>query len=114
VTNRTFTFKVRTQPKLAQSPTGSSYTVGVNKTITMKATISTQGGTRIAGNAVYLQKSTNGTSWVGYTTRTTDGSGVVSFAVKPTKRGTVYWRWYCPENDSYRSVAGAKVRVVTP
>jgi len=114
VTNRTFTFKVRTQPKLAQSPTGSSYSVGVNKTITMKATISTQGGTRIAGKAVYLQKSTNGTSWVGYTTRTTDGSGVVTFAVKPNKRGTVYWRWYCPENDSYRYVAGAKVRVVTP
>lgn len=114
LTSRTWTFKVRTQPKIAVTPTGSSYTVRAYKTITLGATVSTKMGARITGKSVALQKSTNGTTWSHYTTRTTDSSGRVSFGVKPTKRGTVYWRWYVPQSDAYRAVAGRKVRVVTP
>ena len=113
-TSRTIAFKVRTQPKIAVTPTGSSYTVGVNKTITLGATVRTKSGARVVRKAVYLQKSTNGTSWSHYTSRTTNSSGQVSFGVKPTRRGTVYWRWYVPQSDSYRTVSGPKVRIVAP
>ena len=114
ITSRTWAFTVRAQPKITVSPTGGSYTVAVNKTLTLKATLSTQSGTRIVGKTVQLQRSTNATSWSKYTTRTTDGSGIVSFTIKPTRSGTVYWRWYSPSTNSYRAVTGSKVRVVTP
>jgi len=46
----------------------------------------------------------------------TNGSSrvAVTFSVKPTGRGTVYWRWYSAENDLYRAAASSKVRIVTP
>jgi len=114
VTSRTFSYKVRAQPKLIKYPTGTSYTVGVNKTITLKGVLTTQSGAKIAGKTVYLQRSSNGTTWTTYTSRVTGSLGVVGYTVKPTKRGTVYWRWYSPANNSYRAVAGAKTRIVTP
>jgi len=114
VTTRTVAYRVRTQPSLVRSPSGSSYTVGAGKTFALKGTLRTSGGALIGGKAVKLQKSSNGTSWSTYKTLTSSSSGVVSFSVKPSSRGTVYWRWYSAESDSYRAAASFKVRIVTP
>lgn len=113
VTSRTLTFRVRTQPRIAVSPRGSSYNVARGRTITLRATLSTKSGARIARKPVYLQKSTNGRTWSHVSMRVTNTSGAVAYVVKPLSRGTVYWRWYVPVNDSYLSATGAKVRVVT-
>lgn len=114
VATRTIGYRVRTQPLLVRSPSASSYTVGVSRTITLKGTLNRSTGAHIVGKAVKLQRSTNGTTWSTYLTRTTNSLGVVSYPVKPTRRGTVYWRWYSAENDSYRAAASSKVRIVTP
>lgn len=112
-TVRTWTFRVRTQPWIAVSPAGSSYTVAVGRTITTKATLRTRSGSRIIGKAVYLQRSSNGTSWSNVSTRVTSATGQVGYVIKPTRRGVLYWRWYSPLNDAYRAVTGPKLRVVT-
>jgi len=114
VTSRTISYRVRNQPSLTRSPSGSSYTVGRGKSLSFKGTLKSSTGTAIGGKSVKLQKSSNGTSWSTYKTFTSNSSGVVSFTLKPSSKGTVYWRWYSAENDSYRYAASSKMRIVTP
>jgi len=114
VTSRTISYRVRNQPSLTRSPSGSSYTVGRGKTLSFKGTLKSSTGTAIGSKSVKLQKSSNGTSWSTYKTLTSNSSGAVSFTLKPSSKGTVYWRWYSAENDSYRSAASSKMRIVTP
>lgn len=114
VTSRTIGYRVRTQPSLTRSPSGSSYTVGRGKSLALKGTLHSSSGAHISGKSVKLQRSTNGSSWSTYKTFTSNSSGVVSFTVKPSSKGTVYWRWYSAESDSYRAAASSKVRIATP
>ncbi len=114
VATRTIGFRVRTQPSLVRSPSGGVYTVGRGKSLALKGTLRTASGAAIGRKSVKLKKSSNGTSWRTYKTLTSNSSGVVSYTLKPVSKGTVYWRWYSAENDSYRAAASSKVRIVTP
>lgn len=114
VTSRTLSYRVRNQPSLTRSPSGSAYTVGKGKSLVFKGTLHTSSGAHIGSKSIKLQKSSNGTSWSTYTTLTSNSSGAVSFTLKPSSKGTVYWRWYSAENDFYRAAASSKMRIVTP
>ena len=113
VTARTWAFKLRAQTKIAVSPKRSSYSVARRHAITVNATLRTRSGSRVARKAIYLQKSANGRTWRRVATRVTNASGSVSYRIAPVRKGTVYWRWHVPVNDSYRSVTSARLRVVT-
>ena len=113
VTSRTWVFRVRTLPRLTVSPHSGTYKVAKRKTLTIRGVLRTRSGKRVAGKAVRVQKSSDGIHWSHYTTRVSDASGAVSCAIKPTKRGTVYWRLYVPQSDSYASVSGGRLRIIT-
>ena len=113
MSSRAWTFRVRTQPRLTVWPMSSSYTVTLGGTLTTKATLRTRSGGRIVGKGVYLQRSGNAISWRNYAARVTNSTGQVGYVIKPTRRGTTYWRWYVPTNDTCTSATGAKTRLVT-
>lgn len=111
VSQQSWSFDVRTAPRVAKSPSGSSYRVGYKKYWTTKVTLSTASGTRIAGKAVQLQRSTNGRTWKTHSTVVTDGSGRASRSVRFSSRGTTYWRWSVPQDASYFSATGSRTKI---
>jgi hypothetical protein len=87
--------------------------VGTGSSLLARATLTRQNGSAVKGRVVYLQRSSNGTTWRTYAKRVTGTTGKVAYTIRPAKRGTVYWRWNVPGNDYYRPVSGAKFRIVT-
>jgi hypothetical protein len=70
-------------------------------------------GTPLARKTVYLEKSTNGTTWKRVQTVKAGASGRgTSAPIRFTMRGTTYWRWYSPEGSKTRSAYSAKAKII--
>lgn len=108
----TVSFTVRCTPKLTKSPSGSSYTVLLNKTWKYSVTLSRAAGAPIAGKKVYLQRSTNNRTWSTYATYYASAAGLATRTWKFTARGTTYWRWSVPADTTFNAVNGSSTKVV--
>ena len=102
-------------PSLAKSPTATSVTLTRAKgsvTWTFGATLrASAAGAALGGKTLVLQKSANGTTWATSLTRTTNGSGAVSAALKFTGAGTGYWRWFFTGDAIYAAASTSSTKV---
>jgi mono/diheme cytochrome c family protein len=109
---RVWVFYVKSPTTVSSSPSLSSASIKRNKTWTYATTVRTSGGAAVAGKTVLLQRSTNGSNWSTVATRTTSSRGTASRAAKMTSKGTTYWRWYVPSDNSYLTAIGPRIKLV--
>jgi hypothetical protein len=109
----TWTFSVKTTPKLYRSPNTSSISKRLYQTQTFSVTVRRATGTAVVGKYVYLERSTNGRTWTRYATLKTGSTGVAAKSVRFSARGYTYWRWTCPSDAAYNLVRTSTTKVTT-
>jgi len=109
---REYAFSVKSTPKLTKSPMGTGYTLRVGNRWRYTAALRRPTGALVVGKRVYLQRSTNGTTWTNYATLATSASGTASRSMLCGKRGTTYWRFHSPGDGLFGAVTGAPTKIV--
>lgn len=100
--------------RITKSPTGSLYSLRRRNGVaywTFGATFKTHTGSVIKSKRVYLQRSTNGTSWRTVYTLTTSSYGKASKRLAFRTRGTTYWRWHSPATTTYSAAASSRTKI---
>lgn len=111
-------FAVQLKPSIttiARTPSGSSLTYKRTRgvvTFTLSAVVKGDWGAARSGASVQLQSSPTGKSWSRLATLKTSSAGKISRALKATKAGTTYYRWYLPESKLWVSVTTSAQKVV--
>lgn len=106
---------LRISQTISRSPNKASLTYkrkrGTAK-FTLAATVADARGA-VAGQWVWLQKSSNGRTWKNAYKVKTSAAGKVSVTIKLKKRQTIYYRWSAPQTtyDFAKTTAKQKVRI---
>ncbi len=108
---RTWTFSVKTTPKLYKGPNVTSISKRLYQTQTFAVTVKRTSGAAVAGKYMYLERSTNGRSWTRIASVKTPSTGVASKVVKFSARGYTYWRWTCASDAYYNLVRTNNTKV---
>jgi hypothetical protein len=111
-----YEFTVLADQKLTASKAGATVTLKRKKgrtALTLTARTVDDAGAAVAGQTIFLERSTDGTRWTGYGAGlTTDAQGGVRKSITFTKTGKTYWRFRAAGTDALRPAATKKTTVV--